>query len=207
MFLWCRSERVRYAIATPCGTRLRHHHRLALRCAEFQRRLRANRRLARRCPLAAVERGSIDAQCLTSALHAHAGGQLRYRFHQAFPPDAGRLRGIPSKLETFFWTSMMVSACASFWRSCSTSRSSSATRWDCLSCGLALRPRLRGASAFRAPDSRWRRQVFRWDEYSPSRRSKAPIWPDSLQRSACSRMLNLQYRNFNKQPCNGCYGA
>jgi hypothetical protein len=41
------------------------------------------------------------------------------------------------------------------------------------------------------PCSRWRRQVVMCDEYSPSRRSRAPISPGSLQASASVRMRSL----------------
>ena len=34
-------------------------------------------------------------------------------------------------------------------------------------------------------------QVLNCEEYSPSRRSKAPIWPRSVQRSAASTMSSL----------------
>ena len=42
-----------------------------------------------------------------------------------------------------------------------------------------------------APASRWRRQSTRWEEYRPSRRSRAPICPGSVAVSASFRIASL----------------
>lgn len=47
---------------------------------------------------------------------------------------------------------------------------------------FALRPLFLGVSADRVPASRWRRQAVRFEEYSPSRRSRAPRLPGSVPR-------------------------
>jgi hypothetical protein len=44
-----------------------------------------------------------------------------------------------------------------------------------------LGPRLCGANAARSPTSRWRLQVFKDDEHTPSRRINAPISPGLAQ--------------------------
>src|SRR5574337_1273417 len=52
-------------------------------------------------------------------------------------------------------------------------------------------PRCLGVSADRVPASRWRRQVVRFDEYSPSRRRSAPRLPGTVQASASLRIRSL----------------
>ena len=54
-----------------------------------------------------------------------------------------------------------------------------------------LGPRFCGARAARSAASRWRRQVLKDEEYTPSRRMSAPISPGLVQRSAASRMRRL----------------
>src|SRR5207253_1249888 len=54
--------------------------------------------------------------------------------------------------------------------------------------GSVLGPRFCGASGARSAASRWRRQVLKEDEYTPSRRINAPISPGLVQRSAASTM-------------------
>ena len=73
----------------------------------------------------------------------------------------------------------------------------SRSRVSCASCcasarpASALGPRFCASSAPRTAASRWRRQVLKEDEYTPSRRIKAPISPDWVQRSAPCRMRRL----------------
>src|SRR5580765_1937076 len=55
----------------------------------------------------------------------------------------------------------------------------------------SLGPRFCGASAARSAASRWRRQVLKLEEYTPSRRINAPISPGLVQRSAASKMRRL----------------
>src|SRR4249920_486708 len=57
--------------------------------------------------------------------------------------------------------------------------------------GSAFGPRLTGANAASSAASRWRRQVLKDEEYTPSRRISAPISPGLLQRSAASRIRRL----------------
>jgi hypothetical protein len=60
------------------------------------------------------------------------------------------------------------------------------------SAGAAFGPRLLGAApGANSPRSLACRQVVRWDEYSPSRRSSAPISPEPLQASASFTILRL----------------
>src|ERR1022692_2790575 len=74
---------------------------------------------------------------------------------------------------------MMISAL----RSCSVRRWLSSCSF-CTSSAKGLRfdfgPRFCGVKPWRMPALRSRRQVTRWDEYKPSRRSKAPISRDFL---------------------------
>ena len=88
---------------------------------------------------------------------------------------------------------MMSSACSSRLRRRAFSRSSSFTRG---STTRALGPRFLEPSAARAPCSTSRRQAVSRDEYSPSRRRRAPISPSSLQRSA-SRTIRSLYSEVN----------
>src|SRR5262249_52648773 len=89
---------------------------------------------------------------------------------------------------SFFWTSMMVSA-----RLSSASRRSTRRRKAAFSSanGSGFGPRFLGVRAFREPSVRSLRQCTRFDEYRPSRRSRAPIGPASVQASASSRMRRL----------------
>src|SRR5215213_7454471 len=96
--------------------------------------------------------------------------------------------GMPSSSETFPWISMIFSAWARRVARRSFARRSRSTSTRVGSAGF--RPRVR-ARAWSAPASRWRRQSTRWEEYSRSRRSNAPIWPGWVQRSASRRMASL----------------
>src|SRR6266542_1338561 len=102
---------------------------------------------------------------------------------------------IPSSSETFPWTSMIFSA----WPKRRRRRSLSVrSRVISLSFGSG-RERPRGRPrATRAPASRWRRQSTRWEEYSPSRRSSAPISPGSVAASISFRMASL-YSAVNRR--------
>lgn len=59
------------------------------------------------------------------------------------------------------------------------------------STGLRLRPRFFGARAARSPRSRARRHTTRCDEYSPSRRNRAPTAPGVAHASASLRIRGL----------------
>src|ERR1035437_3268333 len=86
--------------------------------------------------------------------------------------------GLPSRAASFFWTSMMSSAFPRrFFR-----RALAATSFRFSSTSgltVVLRPRFLGVKAANSPCRTWRRQVDRWDEYSPSRRNRAPMAPAS----------------------------
>src|SRR3989304_51049 len=83
--------------------------------------------------------------------------------------------------------SACLSLCLSFWFSFS-----SWAIWRTEGSGFwYLGPRFLGERASSVPLSAWRRQVVRLDEYSPSRRRRAPICPDSLQDSACRNIRRL----------------
>ena len=119
-------------------------------------------------------------------------------FMASLPLLSGGGRGIPRISESFFWTSMIVSA----WRSLAASRwfsrlsrSFSAIKG---ASGLAFGPRRLGVSPASVPSSRCCRHVLRCDEYRPSRRSRAPSWPGSVQRSASRRMRSL-YSAVNRR--------
>src|SRR5215216_427127 len=96
--------------------------------------------------------------------------------------------GMPSSSETFPWISMIFSAWARRVARHSFARRSRSTSTRVGSAGF--RPRVR-ARAWSAPASRWRRQSTRWEEYSRSRRSNAPISPGSVQASASRTMASL----------------
>src|SRR5581483_6338886 len=79
--------------------------------------------------------------------------------------------GSPNSCESFFCTSMIVSAHSSW----ACKRASSRLSWAFSTAkGSLLRPRFLGCKPFQAPSRISRRQFVRCDEYSPSRRSKAP---------------------------------
>src|SRR3990170_4683332 len=93
----------------------------------------------------------------------------------------------PKSCASFFWASMMASACPSLRLRRSFSRRSwaSSAAW-----GSGLRPRRRGARPFNWPASRWRRHLLRCEEYNPSRRKRAPCSPLAHCSASC-RMRNL----------------
>src|SRR6266702_4474480 len=139
-----------------------------------------------------VQRCAHHAQRPARGQHPARPGEFLGRLHQALPSSSSRLAsGISSSCEAFFWISKSSSACSSLRCRRRLSRSSSATR---LANGLAaftLRPRLLGESPANSPRSRARRQVFRCEEYSPSRLSNAPISPASRAASASRRTRRL----------------
>src|SRR5262249_12573369 len=66
------------------------------------------------------------------------------------------------------------------------------------SSGATFGPRFFGDSPSSSPRSRAARQVTRCEEYSPSRRSRAPILPGFVQRSA-SRTIRRLYSAVNRR--------
>jgi hypothetical protein len=61
-----------------------------------------------------IKPGTTQAQGLTGRLHSHVGTELGHRLHQLFFASGFEFSEIPSSSETFFWTSMMISAFLSF---------------------------------------------------------------------------------------------
>jgi hypothetical protein len=100
--------------------------------------------------------------------------------------------GVPSNAAMFFCTSIRASARSARFRQNVVARSNSAIR---LSRGSGIRgagPRFFTAvGPARTPRSRAARHVVKCGEYSPSRRSKAPIAPGALHPSACRTILRL----------------
>src|SRR3990172_7595354 len=142
--------------------------------------------------LPSVPRCPADSERHEGHDHADDQSELVHAQHQFFS-SSGLSSGIPRSAETFFWTPMMSSACSSRFRRRAFSRSSSFTRG---STTRALGPRFLEPSAARPPCSTSRRQAVSRDEYSPSRRRRAPISPSSLQRSA-SRTIRSLYSEVN----------
>ena len=124
---------------------------------------------------------------------AGAGDQTGHRrqgddgVHHDLSSLSGVASGIPSRAATFFWISMIASACSNLRPSRAFSRLACASSAAKGFRAAALGPRLAGASAPRAPLSRWRRQSARLDEYKPSRRRIAPIPPTSAAPSVAAR--------------------
>src|SRR5579875_2045886 len=135
----------------------------------------------------AIERSPRHVERAAGSRPAHLLAELEGGSHEFSSPLLSSGSEIPSRADTFFCTSMMGSACsrrrlrrAFSFRRC----------WFSSVCGLTvdLRPRFLGVKASSSPCSFWRRQVVRWDEYNPSRRSSAPMAPSSRQASACATM-------------------
>ena len=101
------------------------------------------------------------------------------------------LSGISSSREAFFWMSKSSSACSSLRSRRRLSRSSSATRFASGFTAFALRPRRLPDRPASSPRSRWRRQVIRCEEYSPSRLQQRPDLPGALAAAASRRMRRL----------------
>src|SRR5580658_1846993 len=97
----------------------------------------------------------------------------------------------PKSSETFFWISQMICSLAFSALRCAISRSLAASSRASGLGSCALGPRFFGARPSSSPRSRACRHVTRCDEYSPSRRSREPIWPGSVQASASCRTFLL----------------
>ena len=119
-----------------------------------------------------IERRSRHAQRLASRCRADVRSEFFDGVHGSLPLPSGGGRGIPRISESFFWTSMIISA----WRSLAASRRvSRMSRWFSAirgASGLAFRPRRLGVRPASVPWSRWCRHVLSNDEYRPSRRSR-----------------------------------
>src|SRR5439155_1069029 len=106
--------------------------------------------------------------------------------------------GVPSNAATFFWTSTNASARSARFCHRAISRSCSAIFLSRGSGGATFGPRFFGDSPSSSPRSRAARQVTRCEEYSPSRRSSAPISPGFVHRSA-SRTIRRLYSAVNRR--------
>jgi hypothetical protein len=115
-------------------------------------------------------------------------------------PSPSRWLGVqrrPSKAASFFCTSTRASARSARFCQRAASSSSSAiflSRGEAI-CGTG--PRFL-ANPANSPRSRAARQVARWDEYRPSRRSRAPTAPGVLHPSA-SRTIFRLYSRVNRR--------
>jgi len=166
---------------------------------DHHRALRARAR-ARRLPLGlhgrprrtpAVVARPRHAEGVARRRNAETGGNLHRGMHQRSSSLLGI--GRPRSCATFFWTSTKASARSARARSRVHSCSSSAMRRSRLSRACGFGPRLRGVSPASSPRSRIWRQCVRIEEYSPSRRSSAPISPGFVQASASRRMRRLYF--------------
>src|SRR5262249_27875360 len=120
-------------------------------------------------------------------------GQFVHRIAYDGSSGCGAGCGSPSSCATFFWTSIISSACvrrvckrAFSLRNCASSSASGSDR-----VGLGPRGLAGGAAAGSSQHARNRRHFTRWDEYNPSRRSNAPIWPLWVQASASFKMRSF----------------
>ncbi len=137
----------------------------------------------------AIQRGASYSKGLAGFRRlSNSSRQLLGRHHQSFSSLSGGFRGIPRSSEVFFWISSIVSTRARRCFNRAFSRSSSLTRG---SSAFAFRPRFLDVNPALAILSRWRRQLERCDEYSPSRRRRAATSPSPLQASASRTIRSL----------------
>src|SRR5271163_3882224 len=112
-----------------------------------------------------VDAGARDVHSRAGAGDQTGRHQRDDRIHHDLSSPSGVASGIPSRAATFFWISMIASACSNlrprraFSRLACTSSAAKGLR------AADLGPRLAGISAPRAPLSRCRRQSVRVDEY------------------------------------------
>src|SRR5664279_11980 len=88
-------------------------HSFAFVERQCARRARALLRLRDWCALAclhSIELATRDIQRRASRLDTDLSGKCEGGFHQSVPPSWVVLKGSPSIWDTFFWTSMMISA-------------------------------------------------------------------------------------------------
>src|ERR1700693_5445942 len=100
---------------------------------------------------------------------------------------SGVASGIPNRAATFFWISIIASACSNLRPRRAFSRLACASSAAKGFRAVGFGPRLAGVSAPRTPLSRCRRQSVRVDEYKPSRRRIAPIPPTSVAPSVSAK--------------------
>src|SRR5688572_22268113 len=140
---------------------------------------------------APVECCSGGPRCFACCRDVACVSQLHRCVHELFS-DSSSLTGsscTPKISESFFWISITFSACASFLRNRAFSRSafaSASASGERVLFGPRLRPK-----ASNLPALACTLQFATWDEYSPSRRSRAPISPVPLQTSAWATICAL----------------
>src|SRR6266852_2211255 len=132
------------------------------------------------------------------AEHQKVDGHSSRRAMVGTPEVSRRAGARLGRARPFFWTSTSASACSARLFHRPTSRSSSAIRLSRESGGVTFGPRFFGDNPASSPRSRAARQVVNSDEYSPSRRSRAPISPGFVHRSA-SRTIRRLYSAVNRR--------
>src|ERR1019366_6342523 len=120
---------------------------------------------------ATVQRGPGYSEGAAGCCHTRTSSQLENRAHSFSSPIWIFGIGLPSRAATFFCTSIINSAFFRRWVR-RVLMASSLRFSRCRGLTTALGPRLFGAMASSSPCRRWRRQVDKCEEYSPSRRSK-----------------------------------
>src|SRR5712692_8575464 len=146
---------------------------------------RAGWELGTRRLLSAVEPAARHAQRVAGSAGTNQRNEFLNGLHQGCSSDS---LGRPRSVQSFFWTAMIVSA-----RSNLACRRTISRAWAVLAAesGFVLGPRAFGARPASVPRARCRRQEVRCEEYRPSRRSNAPIWPGRWQASASLKMSAL----------------
>src|SRR5882724_2586217 len=140
---------------------------------------------------------TVDASARQAQGRAGASGQTGRRrqrderVHHDSPSLSDVASGIPSSAATFFWISMIASACCSFLPSRAFSRLTCASSAAKGLRAAGLGPRLVGRWPPRAPLSRCRRQSDRADEYKPSRRRIAPMPPAEAAASVSAKIRSF----------------
>src|SRR5665213_3976571 len=133
---------------------------------------------------------AIDSQRHACRGDSRAGVQWVEGVHQMSSPFSCAV-GSPSKVQSFFWTSMTMCARASSARKRTISRVCPASRRFCASARSGFGPRRCGVSASRSASRRCLRHLNSSEEYRPSRLISAPLSPEPVQPSAASRMRCL----------------
>src|SRR5260370_2392128 len=172
------------------GVQVLEHGR-TLGVSERPRR-RSPRGRAPRRPTATVVRGARQPEGRPRGGEAHPGSDLGDRRHHE-----GSVLGVPSNAATCFCSSTSASARSARFFHRLNSRSCAASFLSRGSTPRRPGPRFFGAPAS-SPRSRAPHHVVRCEEYSPSRRSNAPIAPGVLQSSASPTIARL-YSTANRR--------
>src|SRR3989454_85273 len=149
--------------------------------------------LGPRGPAPAVVRGARQPEGRTRGGDAQLRSDLGDRRHH----EGSVVSGVPSNAATCFCSSTSASARSARFCHRLISRACSASFLSRGSTTRRAGPRFFGAPAS-SPRSRAARHVVRCEEYSPSRRSSAPISPGFVHRSA-SRTIRRLYSAVNRR--------